>query len=109
MAFFNDSIVTWWEGLIMVLMYMLYLVFMIFNEKIFAMCAPKEKVSDVAPEYKIGRRTSEHFHKGLFQGKDREIIKSPDVVGDVEAPKEGEETTAGDSTKEGNVEDELDK
>ena len=32
---FNDGKIYWWEGLIMTLIYFLYIAFMVFNEKIF--------------------------------------------------------------------------
>merc|ERR1719498_1285430 len=36
--FFDDSVIDWYEGMIMVLMYMVYILFMKFNSQIFEMC-----------------------------------------------------------------------
>jgi K+-dependent Na+/Ca+ exchanger-like protein len=76
--FFQDGRIYWWEGLIMVIIYFLYILFMTQNEKIFKMCEKKKVLPEPGeekdPRYEIGRRTSVHYHKGLFQGKEREII-----------------------------------
>lgn len=53
--FFNDSVIQWYEGLIMVLMYFVYVTFMYFNSTIFAMCpTPEEQEEnrDITPEEK---------------------------------------------------------
>ena len=69
--FFQDGQIHWWEGLIMTGVYFLYIVFMVFNAKIFKMC---EKVKvEPDPAYAPGRRKSVHHHKGMFQGKVREV------------------------------------
>lgn len=39
---FNDAEARWYEGGIMVAVYGLYIVFMVFNQRIFSMCAPKD-------------------------------------------------------------------
>ena len=76
--FFQDGRIYWWEGLIMVAIYFLYILFMTQNEKIFKMCEKKKVLpapgDEKDPRYEIGRRTSVHYHKGLFQGKEREIV-----------------------------------
>lgn len=69
--FFNDGKIYWWEGLIMTLIYFLYIAFMVFNEKIFSRCEKKKVQPD--PAYAPGRRKSVHHHKGMFQGKIREV------------------------------------
>lgn len=69
--FFNDGRIYWWEGLIMTLIYVLYIVFMIFNERIFKKCEKKKVQPE--PAYAPGRRQSVHHHKGMFQGKIRDV------------------------------------
>jgi K+-dependent Na+/Ca+ exchanger-like protein len=75
LIFFNDGQILWWEGLIMTISYGLYILFMVFNAKIFAKCESKEAVVPTeVEEYEPGRRSSAHPHKGLFQGADREAV-----------------------------------
>jgi len=69
--FFQDGQIHWWEGLIMTLVYFLYILFMVFNAKIFKMCEKKQVKPE--PVYEKGRRKSVHHHKGMFQGKVREV------------------------------------
>lgn len=84
--FFQDGQIMWWEGLIMTLSYGLYILFMVFNEKVFARCDTKKQVQPLEDEaeYKPGRRTSEHPHKGLFQGADRKVVLADGTVGQME-------------------------
>lgn len=70
--FFQDGKIYWWEGLIMVLVYFLYITFMVFNARIFKMCE-KKQVKPEPETYAAGRRKSVHHHKGMFQGKTREV------------------------------------
>lgn len=84
--FFLDGKIVWWEGLIMTLSYGLYILFMVFNEKIFAQCQTKKQVQPLEEEeeYKPGRRTSEHPHKGLFQGADRKVVLADGTTAQME-------------------------
>ena len=80
--FFQDGRIYWWEGLIMVLIYFIYIGFMTQNEKIFKKCEKVQIEPDPEdPAYKLGRRTSVSHHKGLFQGKEREIILPDGTTG----------------------------
>jgi Ca2+/Na+ antiporter len=69
--FFQDGKIYWYEGLIMTVVYFLYILFMVFNAKIFKKCEKAKIEPD--PEYAPGRRKSVSHHKGMFQGKVREV------------------------------------
>jgi len=72
--FFQDGKIYWYEGLIMTLVYFLYILFMVFNAKIFKKCEKQKIEPDPADEqYAPGRRKSVSHHKGMFQGKVREV------------------------------------
>ncbi|CAM9158603.1 unnamed protein product [Choristocarpus tenellus] len=46
-AMFIDGEIAWWEGLILMMTYMVYVIFMKYNERILGQCAPpKEGVTD---------------------------------------------------------------
>ncbi len=79
--FFQDGRIYWWEGLVMTLLYALYILFMVFNAKIFKMCE-KAKV-EPEPGYAPGRRKSVHHHKGMFQGKQREVVLKDGTKGEL--------------------------
>jgi len=80
--FFQDGRIVWWEGLVMTLLYFVYIGFMTQNAKIFAKCEKVQIEPDPEdPAYKLGRRTSVHHHKGLFQGKEREIVLPDGTTG----------------------------
>lgn len=116
--FFNDGIIVWWEAMIMVLCYALYILFMVFNEKIFKMCEKKVIPEEVT--FKPGRRQSIHHHKGMFQGKIDRVDKEGNVLSatEAEAIVDAEEDGAkdiekqaedkGDEKKEGDDDDDDD-
>jgi K+-dependent Na+/Ca+ exchanger-like protein len=80
--FFQDGRIYWYEGLIMTLVYFIYIAFMTQNAKIFAKCEKVKIEPDPDdPKYKLGRRTSVSHHKGLFQGKERDIVLPDGTTG----------------------------
>lgn len=80
--FFQDGRIYWWEGLIMTSIYFVYIGFMTQNAKIFKKCEKVQVEPDPDdPKYKLGRRTSVSHHKGLFQGKEREIVLPDGTTG----------------------------
>ena len=78
--FFQDGQITWWEGLVMTMVYFVYIAFMIFNAKIFAKCE-KIKVEPEPAGYAPGRRKSVSHHKGMFQAPIREVEMADGVTG----------------------------
>jgi Ca2+/Na+ antiporter len=67
---FNDSVVYWYESMVMVLMYFVYILFMYFNETILGKCEKEKSTAselNLTKGYKAGRRDSVHQHKGMFQ------------------------------------------
>jgi K+-dependent Na+/Ca+ exchanger-like protein len=80
--FFQDGRIYWWEGLIMTLLYFVYIAFMTQNAKIFSKCEKVQVEPDPDdPKYQLGRRSSVSHHKGLFQGKEREIVLPDGTTG----------------------------
>ena len=84
--FFQDGRIYWWEGLVMTSLYFVYIAFMTQNAKIFAKCEKVQIEPDPEdPKYKLGRRSSVSHHKGLFQGKEREIVLPDGTTGKMSA------------------------
>ena len=99
----KESAIEWWEGLIMTLTYGLYILFMVYNEKIFDQCKKTDQVKPLVEddaEYKPGRRTSEHPHKGLFQGADRKVVLSDGTETEME---DGKIINSGDVKTDGDL------
>jgi len=83
----NTGVVTWWEGLIMWLAYLGYIVFMHFNEAILGETA--DKVTDEEPEDRVRRKSVAGDEEG--EEGDKKDPEGGNTTADTEEKKDGED------------------
>jgi Ca2+/Na+ antiporter len=95
--------VEWWEGLIMTLCYGLYILFMVFNAKIFAKCKPKDKVhiidAEKLEEIEKGIEKMTEDHQAKVKAAEQAIDKEQVSLTNEEATPTGDAEEEDDENK----------